>query len=115
MTQGKPMTPTPTARPGSGAGDFVESLVPYKNSRALLSYYLGLFSIIPILGLALGVAAVVLGILGLRCVKQHPEARGKVHAWVGLITGLCFGLFNLTLTAAMIVGIVVSLAAHGRQ
>ena len=115
MTQGNPATPGKTAQPPSAAGDFIQLVVPYKNSRALLSYYLGLFSIFPILGLGLGIAAVILGIKGLRLAKQHPEARGKVHAWVGIITGLCFGLFNLALTAAVTVGIVVHFMETARQ
>ena len=32
-------------------------------------------------------AAVIMGILGIRHANAHPEARGKVHAWVGIIMG----------------------------
>ena len=62
-------------------------LIPYKNPKSLWAYYLGLFSLIPCLGIFLGIAALVLGIGGLRYANLHPEARGKVHAWVGVIMG----------------------------
>lgn len=67
-----------------------DKFIPYKNPRALWAYYLGLFSLIPGFGVFLGIAALILGIGGLRHVKLHPEARGKVHAWVGVIMGALF-------------------------
>lgn len=74
-------------------------LIPYKNAQALWAYYLGLFSLIPVLGIALGIAAVVLGIKGLRNAEVHPEVRGKIHAWVGIVMG---GLFAFLYSAAML-------------
>jgi len=65
-------------------------LIPYKNEYALFSYYLGVFSLIPLIGGVLGIIAVVMGLKGLKHAKSHPEARGKVHAWVGIVLGgLC--------------------------
>jgi len=63
-------------------------LIPYKNARALWGYYLGVFALIPFIGIPLGVAALVFGIKGLRFAKLHPEAKGKAHAWTGIILGL---------------------------
>ena len=77
-------------------------LIPSKNSPALASYYLGVFSLIPFLGIPLGVAAFFLGIKGLRKVKEHPEVKGKVHAWVGVIAGGLFSLLYLILIALMV-------------
>jgi hypothetical protein len=32
----------------------------------------------------------VLGIKGLRYQRQHPEVKGQVHAWIGIVMGgLC--------------------------
>src|SRR6056297_2691301 len=53
--------PTPDATGG---------VIPYKNPAALIGYYLGIFGLFPTLGLPLAVAAVVLGIIGLRRRKR---------------------------------------------
>src|SRR5262245_38413569 len=53
--------PVMAARPEPDSA--LSTLIPYKNVPALTSYYLGVFSIIPLVGLLLGIAAVVLGIM----------------------------------------------------
>jgi hypothetical protein len=77
-------------------------MFPSKNGPALAAYYLGIFSLIPFLGIPLGVAAFILGIKGLGKAREHPEVRGKVHAWVGIITGGLFSLLYLILIALMV-------------
>jgi hypothetical protein len=72
-------------------------LIPYKNAPALWAYYLGIFSLIPIVGLPLGLAALVLGIKGEAKARQHPETQGKVHAWVGIVLGGVCALGNILL------------------
>ena len=57
---------------------------------ALIAYYVGVFSIIPCLGPLPGIVALVLGIKGLKYANEHPEAKGKAHAIVGIVAG---GLF----------------------
>lgn len=69
------------------ATDVVSTIIPYTNPLALTSYYLGCFSAIPLLGLLLGPAALVTGILGLRKRMKHPEMKGLAHALVGVIVG----------------------------
>lgn len=87
--------------PGDGVdlrqpnGGGINTVIPYTNPQALIAYYLGVFSLIPCLGLALGPAAVVLGILGLRYVKANPTAKGTAHAWIGVIGGALTTLANL--------------------
>ena len=76
---------------------------------ALVAYYLGVFSVIPCVGLPLGIAAVALGIMGLRRAAKHPESKGKVHAWVGIIVGGIFGLIYLALTILMLAGGIAAL------
>lgn len=63
------------------------ALIPLGNPPALTGYYLAVFSLIPCFGLLLSVPAVVLGILGFRKAKAHPEAKGAAHAWVAMILG----------------------------
>ena len=42
---------------------------------------------IPILGFIYGVVVMVLGIMGLKKAKAHPEVKGKVHCWIAIIGG----------------------------
>ncbi len=92
---GEPLRTGPVVVAGTG----VESMIPYKNVCALVGYYLAVFSLIPFIGILLGIPAFILGIMGLKHARQHPEAKGKVHAWVGIILGgLCgFGWLVLIL------------------
>lgn len=69
-------------------------LIPYKNALALWAYYTGIFSLIPCAGLPVGIAALVLGIKGLKYAEAHPEAKGKGHAWAGVILGSVCALLN---------------------
>ena len=92
--------PLAYARPQGG--DVFSRIVPYKNSRALIAYYLGVFSLIPFVGILLGIAAFVLGLLGLRFAKEHPDSGGKVHAWVGILLGGLFGFGYLILALLLV-------------
>ena len=87
------------------ADDGLAALIPYRNSCALIAYYLGVFSIIPILGIPVGIGGFVLGLLGLRAAAAHPKVKGKIHAWVGIIVGGLFGFGYLALAILMIVRI----------
>ena len=66
----------------------LESLIPVRNMPALVAYYLGIFSLMPCLGLLLCIPACVLGIIGLVKASRHPEVKGKVHAWIGVFAPL---------------------------
>lgn len=86
-------------------------LIPADNPAALAACCLGIFSIIllifsiiPRLAIPMGIAAVVLGLKGLRLVKERPEVRGRTHALVGIIAG---GLFVL-----ISIGVLVFMAAE---
>ena len=72
----------------------LDVLVP-PNASALWAYYLGIASLACFLT---SIPAVITGILGIRHANRHPEARGKIHAWVGIV----LGLFGLCLWAMMI-------------
>jgi hypothetical protein len=96
QTGGPPPPPPPLPPAG---GDPTGGLIPYRNVPALVAYYLGVFSLIPCVGLGLGIAAVVLGALGLSKAARQPQAKGKVHAWVGIILG--------SIVAAVHVGFIV--------
>jgi len=83
------------AKPKSDGG--LNLIIPYRNVRALTAYYLGVFSAIPVLGLPLGLAAFVLGILALRFRRKNPAAGGVVHAWIGILAGGFFTIAYLAL------------------
>ena len=96
---GEPVTPpvpsmptrsqagSPEATLNQESSGTLTSVIPYKNPMALTAYYLGIFSLIPILGAVLALPAIVLGVLGLRRHRRNPIAKGKAHAWVGISTG----------------------------
>ena len=90
-------------------GDGTGGLIPYKNPAALIAYYLGLFSLFPMLGLFLAIPAFVLGIIGLRRRRRNPAIKGSVHAWIGVVMGGIFtviwGLMWLAMIAALFVGV----------
>lgn len=79
--------PSASDATGDTAPDVVSTIIPYTNPLALASYYLGCFSVIPLLGLLLGPAALVTGIMGLRRRMKHPELKGLAHALVGAVLG----------------------------
>ena len=81
-------------------GGGIDVLVP-PNASALWAYYLGIGSFACFLT---SVPAVVMGILGIRYANRHPGARGKIHAWVGILAGL----FGICLWAAMIATFVIA-------
>jgi hypothetical protein len=88
-------------------GDTVSSLIPYHNVRALLAYYFGVFGLIPVVGLLLGPAALVLGILGLSYAKNNPRAKGAGHA----ITGIVLGVIDLYNWVILLIIVVAALAS----
>jgi hypothetical protein len=102
-----PPAPAGVPAPAPSAPGLVEIMIPYKNSAALIAYYLGVFSLLG--GIILGLPAVVLGVLGLKYAKLHPEARGKAHAWTGIILGALMSLISVAVVVFFFV-----LAAKGR-
>jgi len=83
--------------------DGVGVIIPYKNARALWSYYLAVFSLIPCLGIILGTIALIMGLQGLKFANEHPEAKGRAHAWTGIILGGICALAYVILTVVAIV------------
>jgi hypothetical protein len=87
---------------GVGGDDVISTIIPYKNKCALIGYYLGLFSILPVLGLPMGIAALVLGVKGLRYRAENPQAHGKGHSIVAIIGGSIGLLINLFIWVGML-------------
>lgn len=105
---------TPQRRPDEPpqpAGDSTGGVIPYKNPKALIAYYCGVFSLAPCLGIIPGIAGVVLGILGLKHRRLHPETKGSVHAWIGIVLG---GLMTLLWGGLIIVALVTGFVNNSR-
>lgn len=88
-----------TPFPNLGADNAAEFFIPYKNGLALAAYYVGLGSIL--CGAFLGVPAIVLGILGISRANRFPAARGKAHAWTGIILGALTTIASIVLVLMM--------------
>ena len=73
-------------------GDATGGIIPYKNPKALIAYYLGIFSGLPVIGFFLAVPALVLGIMGLRDRNRNPVIKGSIHAGIGIGCGAIFTL-----------------------
>lgn len=80
--------------------DATGGLIPYKNPAALIAYYLGVFSLIPLF--PIGLAALVLGIIGLVARRRNPAVAGLVHSLVGIIVGGFFGLVWTGVTTVIV-------------
>lgn len=89
-------------------GDSTGGVIPYKNPHALISYYLGLVALLPVLGVPFGIAAMILGIMGLRNRKKNPVIKGSVHAWIGICGGIfsliCGGLIGTVIITSVFAG-----------
>ncbi len=90
----------------SQQGDGTGGVIPYKNPKALIAYYLGILSGLPFIGLPIGIAAFVLGIMGLKDRKRNPVIKGSAHAWIGIGCGGLFTLFWGLVIVAMIISLV---------
>ena len=88
-------------------GDATGGIIPYKNPKALIAYYLGILSGLPLIGLPIGIAAFVLGIMGLRDRKRNPAIKGSIHAGIGIGCGLLFTLVWGTVVLLFLFAVVV--------
>lgn len=103
-----------SAHSGGSGEDAVATIIPYRNAPALIAYYLGVFSVsacIPflgIIGIGMAIAAFICGINGLKRAREHPEAKGRVHAWIGIIGGAICMIFGLLINVMVIIAIVAA-------
>jgi hypothetical protein len=89
-------------------GDATGGVIPYKNPKALIAYYLGIFSGFPLIGLPLGIAAFILGIQGLKARRQNPVIKGSIHAGIGIGCGCLFSL----LWGGVLIAIIAAVLAE---
>ena len=97
-----PPPPSPSMKLAMpGAPTAMDHMIPVKNPKALIAYYLGVFSIA--CGPLLGPAALILGILGLRDAKQLNV--GRTHALVGIIAGSITALLGIVAIIAFVLSV----------
>ena len=101
-----PVPPAPGVLPQAPVtqSDGIAGLVPYRNGPALIGYYLGVFSLIPCIGPLLGIAAIVLGIVGLTRAARAPQIKGKAHAWVAISLGVVSIAYHVILAPLIFSG-----------
>ncbi len=84
-------------QPAKPARDLDQIILPTKNKPALIGYYLGIFGLIPFLGIPFAVAAIFVSKKGLDQYKVNPTPGAKSHAMTGFVLGIfattCFVLF----------------------
>ena len=88
--------PGPAVQTGSKGS----AMIPTGNPKALASYYFGVATLIPCLGLFTAPVALVLGIRGLKAYNENPAAFGKGHAITGIVLatiGLAYHVFFIVL------------------
>jgi hypothetical protein len=97
--------------PSTSEGDSTGGVIPYKNPPALIAYYCGVFSLIACIPffVPVPIAALVLGIKGLRKAKAEPHVKGQVHAWIGIVCGSIFGVIGIISTVGAIIAIIASM------
>jgi hypothetical protein len=84
---------------------FALSAATFKNVKALYAFYCGVFGLIPVAGLLLGPAGVVLGVGGLRYLRANPKAKGKGLAMTGVVLGGLELVFNAAGVALILKGL----------
>jgi hypothetical protein len=72
---------------GKGGSPEGLNIIPIDNPAALGSYYLAVFSVLPIVGLVTGVLAVIFGVRGIERSNAKDGSGGTVHSLFGLVVG----------------------------
>lgn len=82
-------------------------MMPTENPAALWGYYLGIVSMLPILGAILVPFALIYSVKGRKAYKANPEIYGSAHATTGLVTGT----IGLIINGLLLMGIVAAMGA----
>jgi len=93
------MYPPPPSFPTAPSA--TDHLIPSKNPKALMAYYMGVFGLIPCIAF-LGIVALIFGIIGLK--DASTLGVGKTHAIVGIVLGSLESVALVIGLIALIVG-----------
>src|SRR4051794_16947944 len=88
-------------------GDETGGIIPYKNPYALIAYYTGILTLLCcITPIPLGIAPLVLGIIGLQKRAANPIIKGSVHAWIGIVLGGISAIFSVIVAILIVIGLL---------
>jgi hypothetical protein len=76
---------------------------------AIAASLLGLLACVPLLGIVLGLLAVVMGVVALNTLSHNPSLHGTGRAWFGIVFG---GLVALLQTGAILIPLINDLSRH---
>lgn len=83
-------------------------IMPTKNGPSIISYYCGVFGLLPFIGIPFAVIAIIYGHKALKIYKKQPSPGAKAHALTGLIFGyiatVCFLLFFMLIALGVFTG-----------
>src|SRR5437870_4183271 len=87
-TSPNPKPRRPRRRELIDEGGVFGSFTPWKNPAAVYAYAVALAGMTPILGLVLGPAAIVFGLVGRARLRRNPEIKGLgfIHAGIAIGT-----------------------------
>ncbi|MBP9853207.1 MAG: hypothetical protein QG629_436 [Patescibacteria group bacterium] len=99
-----PENQQPQPQQNFGNDDSFQRLLPTKNKDSLLSYYFGIFGLIPIpvIGNVLAVLAIVFGHKAMKTFRTNPTPGAKGHAMTGLILGYIELVIGITFWVVLI-------------
>ena len=95
--------PPPQAEP-----TVLDRIIPASNPHALIGYYIGLFSIMPVFGLIMGPVAIWLGSRGLRAIRETPGLPGRGHAITAIVGGIFGCLVNYGIGIIILIAVFVN-------
>ncbi len=103
--------PEPPAEPTAGEKLQVGlyRLAQRQNRPARMAFLLALGAVIPLLGIPLGIAAIVCGTLGLRKAAVSPQAGGRGEAILGITFASIVLVVHIFIAAAILLDDVLGL------
>ena len=84
--------------------NFIHKSIEKPSLLILLSYYCGVFSLLPLVGIILGPLAVVLALLGLRSLRNRNK---KTGLWIGRV-GFLMGIVAFGINSYIIYSVIFS-------
>jgi hypothetical protein len=73
---------------------------------AIAAGYLGLLAFFPLIGIALGLAAVICGISALKTIGADPALSGKGRAWFGIVAGAAAMAIQILLIVFVVIEVM---------
>jgi hypothetical protein len=92
-------------RSRAGGNGQMPYMGPIANWQAKYAWYAAMWGLIPVVGLLLGITALILGLLGRRRCHRRPEDHGLNYALGGIVMGSVEIVVNISGLACILVGL----------